>query len=184
MISADKIVEERKRLNLSQEELAEKLSVSRQAVSKWESSQSTPDLQKIIERNRADFTFCAVPFAYTYMDRRGARRSAENAVGALHACDDGPELAVFLRRKSLLRLEKTGEIADVFNAALLGYLPDGHMRRAHKLLCVGHTQIYEVLRGRLPEVALELLLKIARIHGKKRAETVKRDLTAEIFLQI
>lgn len=33
MISADKIVEERKRLNLSQEELAEKLSVSRQAVS-------------------------------------------------------------------------------------------------------------------------------------------------------
>lgn len=67
MISADKIVEERKRLNLSQEELAEKLSVSRQAVSKWESSQSTPDLQKIIARNRADFTFCAVPFAYTYM---------------------------------------------------------------------------------------------------------------------
>lgn len=48
MILADKIVEERKRLNLSQEELAEKLSVSRQAVSKWESSQSTPDLQKII----------------------------------------------------------------------------------------------------------------------------------------
>lgn len=48
MILADKIIEERKKLNLSQEELAEKLSVSRQAVSKWESSQSTPDLQKII----------------------------------------------------------------------------------------------------------------------------------------
>ena len=36
MILADKIIEERKKLGLSQEELAEKLSVSRQAVSKWE----------------------------------------------------------------------------------------------------------------------------------------------------
>ena len=48
MILADKIIEERKKLGLSQEELAEKLSVSRQAVSKWESAQSIPDLQKII----------------------------------------------------------------------------------------------------------------------------------------
>lgn len=48
MILADKIIEERKKLGLSQEELAEKLSVSRQAVSKWESAQSVPDLQKII----------------------------------------------------------------------------------------------------------------------------------------
>ncbi len=48
MILADKIIEERKKLGLSQEELAEKLSVSRQAVSKWEGAQSIPDLQKII----------------------------------------------------------------------------------------------------------------------------------------
>ena len=48
MILADKIIEERKKLGISQEELAEKLSVSRQAVSKWESAQSIPDLQKII----------------------------------------------------------------------------------------------------------------------------------------
>lgn len=48
MILADKIIDERKKLGLSQEEMAEKLSVSRQAVSKWESAQSIPDLQKII----------------------------------------------------------------------------------------------------------------------------------------
>lgn len=48
MILADKIIEERKKLGLSQEELAEKLCVSRQAVSKWEGAQSIPDLQKII----------------------------------------------------------------------------------------------------------------------------------------
>ena len=49
MILADKIIEERKRLGMSQEELADKLSVSRQAVSKWESAQSTPDLGRIIQ---------------------------------------------------------------------------------------------------------------------------------------
>ena len=36
MIIADKIVSLRKRAGWSQEELAEKLDVSRQAVSKWE----------------------------------------------------------------------------------------------------------------------------------------------------
>ena len=49
MILADKIINERKKNGWSQEELAEKLSVSRQSVSKWESAQSTPDLQKIIQ---------------------------------------------------------------------------------------------------------------------------------------
>ena len=44
MILADKIIEERKKLGLSQEELAEKLSVSRQAVSKWETGKGYPDI--------------------------------------------------------------------------------------------------------------------------------------------
>lgn len=48
MILADKITEERKKNGWSQEELAEKLGVSRQAVSKWESAGSVPDLQRII----------------------------------------------------------------------------------------------------------------------------------------
>ena len=49
MILADKITEERKRNGWSQEELAEKLGVSRQAVSKWESAASVPDLQRVIQ---------------------------------------------------------------------------------------------------------------------------------------
>lgn len=48
MILADKIVELRKREGLSQEELAQKVGVSRQAVSKWESARSTPDINKIL----------------------------------------------------------------------------------------------------------------------------------------
>ena len=40
-----KIAELRKKNNLSQEALAEKMNVSRQAVSKWESEQSIPDIE-------------------------------------------------------------------------------------------------------------------------------------------
>lgn len=48
MILADKIINERKKNGWSQEELAEKLGVSRQSVSKWEGALATPDLQKLI----------------------------------------------------------------------------------------------------------------------------------------
>ena len=48
MNMADRIQYLRKTKGISQEELADKVGVSRQAVSKWESEQSTPDLEKII----------------------------------------------------------------------------------------------------------------------------------------
>lgn len=45
---ADRIQKLRKSRGISQEELADRIGVSRQAVSKWESAQSVPDLEKII----------------------------------------------------------------------------------------------------------------------------------------
>ena len=45
---ADRIQHLRKSKGISQEELADKVGVSRQAVSKWESEQSTPDIEKVI----------------------------------------------------------------------------------------------------------------------------------------
>ena len=48
MILAEKIALLRRRSGLSQEELAEKMQVSRQSVSKWESGVSIPDLEKIL----------------------------------------------------------------------------------------------------------------------------------------
>lgn len=44
----DKIMQLRKSRGWSQEELAEKLDVTRQSVSKWESGQSVPDLERIL----------------------------------------------------------------------------------------------------------------------------------------
>ena len=48
MTMADRIQSLRKAKGISQEELADKIGVSRQAISKWESEQSSPDLEKII----------------------------------------------------------------------------------------------------------------------------------------
>lgn len=44
----EKLYELRKLKNLSQEEVADKLNVTRQTVSKWETNQSTPDFDKIV----------------------------------------------------------------------------------------------------------------------------------------
>lgn len=48
MTLADRILELRKQKGISQEALADKLGVSRQAISKWESEQSTPEMDKIV----------------------------------------------------------------------------------------------------------------------------------------
>jgi transcriptional regulator with XRE-family HTH domain len=48
MNMADRIQYLRKNKGMSQEELADRVGVSRQAVSKWESEQSAPDLDRII----------------------------------------------------------------------------------------------------------------------------------------
>lgn len=45
---AERIQNLRKKNGISQEEFADKIGVSRQAVSKWESEQSLPDIEKII----------------------------------------------------------------------------------------------------------------------------------------
>lgn len=45
---SEKLFTLRKAKDLTQEQLAEKLDVSRQSVSKWESGQATPELEKIV----------------------------------------------------------------------------------------------------------------------------------------
>ena len=52
MIFADKLISLRKKAGWSQEELAEKLGVTRQSVSKWEGAQSVPDIDKILQLAR------------------------------------------------------------------------------------------------------------------------------------
>ena len=48
MALSEKIMNLRKKNGWSQEELAERLDISRQSVSKWESGESIPTLEKLI----------------------------------------------------------------------------------------------------------------------------------------
>lgn len=52
MTLQDKIIKLRKKNGWSQEDLADKLYVTRQAVSKWESGQSLPDVEKIVHMSK------------------------------------------------------------------------------------------------------------------------------------
>ena len=49
MIFSEKLQLIRKNKGLTQEELAEKLDISRQAVAKWESGQAYPDISNLIQ---------------------------------------------------------------------------------------------------------------------------------------
>ena len=52
MTMADKLVELRKKAGWSQEELSEKLDVSRQSISKWEGGLAVPTVDKLLELSR------------------------------------------------------------------------------------------------------------------------------------
>lgn len=52
MSLAEKIFELRKNNDMSQEQLAEKVGVSRQSISKWESGDSTPELERLVELSK------------------------------------------------------------------------------------------------------------------------------------
>ena len=49
---ADKLFELRKEKGWSQEKLAEQINVSRQSISKWESGQALPELEKVVELSK------------------------------------------------------------------------------------------------------------------------------------
>lgn len=47
MTLGDKLLELRKKAGLSQEDVSDKIGVSRQTVSKWETDQTVPELSKV-----------------------------------------------------------------------------------------------------------------------------------------
>ncbi len=70
MAISDKLYQLRKKEGLSQEQLAEKLNVSRQAVSKWESGTSIPESEKLI----AISDFFGVSLDYLLKDEESVER--------------------------------------------------------------------------------------------------------------
>ena len=75
---ADRIQSLRKAKGISQEELADKIGVSRQAVSKWESEQSIPELEKVIIMS----DYFEVTTDYILKGIEAKKQTAEKAVDA------------------------------------------------------------------------------------------------------
>lgn len=100
MTIADRISELRKSRELSQEELAELTGVSRQAVSKWESEQSMPEMDKIVTLSEifgvtTDYLLKGIEPLEARPERRNKPAKAYNIVAtALNAI--GLTLAVFI----------------------------------------------------------------------------------------
>ena len=94
MTFSEKISALRKQKGWSQEELAEKLMVTRQAVSKWESAQSMPDLDKLVQLSEA----LGVSTDYLLKDEQmqsAPAPAAAEAGGEAAARDAGRSEAVF-----------------------------------------------------------------------------------------
>ena len=45
----EKLIEERQKLNMSKEDLAKTMNVSKSTISKWESGMSMPDLENVLK---------------------------------------------------------------------------------------------------------------------------------------
>lgn len=102
MTLAEKILDLRTRRGMSQEDLAAALEVSRQSVSKWETGQSTPDLDKIIKL--ADLFGVSVD----ELVREGERPAPPE-----------PQVVYVSKRTGLTGAQKFGVCLEVLGAALL-----------------------------------------------------------------
>ena len=99
MILADKIIRLRKKMGWSQEELAEKINVSRQAVSKWESAQSIPDLSKILQLSEL---FCVTT---DYLLKDEIEEECEEEIFALRRISHEEAISYLaLRKKAAWRI--------------------------------------------------------------------------------
>ena len=104
MTLAEKILSLRTQRGMSQDDLAEKLEVSRQSVSKWETAQSTPDLDKIIKL--ADLFGVSVD----QLVRDGERPQPPEP--------PQPQTVYVERRQELSPIQKLGIVMEVSGVAL------------------------------------------------------------------
>ena len=105
---ANRLVNLRKEMGLSQEQLAEKIGVSRQAVSKWERSEASPDTDNIILLARL-YNISLDELLRTADDIPQAEETAEEAT---EETAEEPEASGFEQTETETAEETTEENAD------------------------------------------------------------------------
>lgn len=93
---AEKIFELRKVHGLSQEQLAERLGISRQSVSKWEAGDSVPEPERLVEMSR--FFNVTTDYLLKEEEERGQAMHAE--MPGRRPCSKSKGMAV--RRRAIL----------------------------------------------------------------------------------
>ena len=180
MILADKIIENRKKNGWSQEELAEKLGVSRQSVSKWESAQAIPDMKKILQLSEV----FGVSTDYLMKDEIEERPSAE-----LTPVDNGLEETVrsvsmeeavsFLKyNETASRRISTGVMICILSPVLLillgGLAEAGFIPLEERIAELGGTAILLIMIA----TAVGMFLREG-MRGKKYEYLEKIDIDTE-----
>ena len=116
MILADKIILLRKKSGWSQEELAEKMNVSRQSVSKWEGANSIPDISKIIDMSK----IFGVSTDYLLMDDSAEAVYEDNYSGESIRVISLPEAQSFMKdMKNYARKIATGVLLCILGVMTL-----------------------------------------------------------------
>ncbi len=180
MILADKIIENRKKNGWSQEELAEKLGVSRQSVSKWESAQAIPDMKKILQLSEV----FGVSTDYLMKDEIEERPSAE-----LAPVDNGLEETVrsvsmeeavsFLKyNETASRWISTGVMICILSPVLLillgGLAEAGFIPLEERIAELGGTAVLLIMIA----IAVGMFLREG-MRGKKYEYLEKIDIDTE-----
>lgn len=107
MIFADKVIHHRKKNGWTQEELAEKMDVSRQSISKWEGAQSVPDLEKILKLSN----LFGVSTDYLLRDEMEPEESAPHAT--LDVPEDRADLRTVTLQEATRYLASRGKAAKM-----------------------------------------------------------------------
>lgn len=139
MKTGDKIAKERKELNLTQEQLAQMLEVSRQSVSKWESGLAYPETDKLIKMGK--IFGCSMDYLLNDdctdkagLNNNSASEGEKNDTSDSGAEPDGKQEKLSSKteriKKAVLREHKS--------SIVIGNLPLYHIgRNAEGLIAVG-----------------------------------------------
>jgi len=111
---ADRLIELRKKNGLSQEELADKLSISRQAISKWERGESLPDTENLIALSKL--------YSVSLDDLVANEKIEGKSVTVVGRKSDGNAVSKFTTKKTVfLIIALAGFVVMVVCLALTGY---------------------------------------------------------------
>lgn len=162
MTTGEKIAMLRKKKDLTQEQLAEILKVSRQSVSRWEMDVAFPETEKLIKLSK--LLDCSIDFLLSEENVEGQKAQSEYSV---------KELCRFIRECGYFFLATVNDNAPHLRPMGMIYADD----KALYIATDKRKNVYRELMGNpMVELASYSLSsrKWARIHGKMTVESSPR----------